>query len=205
MKRYRLYAIGGMIAPIIGLITIALLGWLIEGYSHKSDMISKIIAKGSQYALPGTFIIILTGILLLLFVKGLYMKLPKNNYTKVFVALISFFAIFACIGSAAFPCEISDNKSLNCPTKTHEIINGLALGALSLSPIMFILATKGSAPWKNLKSITYAAQILGLIFLALFIIYPDELTGLFQRITLGIYFIWFETLAIRLYNIAKLP
>lgn len=202
MKKSKIYAISGILAPINSLVFIALLGYLIPGYNHISNMISELAAKGSQYAFLGNLSLIMTGILLLVFAKGLYLKLPKNNNTKIFIALISFFAVFACLGSATFPCEI-ENNGLNCPTKTHEIINGLALGALSLAPIMFMIGTKNASKWKSLYSISCFVQILGLIALSLFILQPQDLIGLLQRVCLGIYFLWIEILAIKLYLLAK--
>ncbi|MFW6014250.1 MAG: DUF998 domain-containing protein [Candidatus Nanoarchaeia archaeon] len=202
MNKYQLYAVFGMLAPIISVVFIALLGWLRPDYSHINNMISELAAKGSPNMHIGIFTMVFTGILLLLFVKGLYLKIPKNKYTKGLVAAIAFFGILACMGSAVFPCELH-GQEFDCPTKIHEIINGLALGALSLAPIMFIVGTKNAQAWKSLHKISYYIQIISLIALSLFIINPEEIIGLLQRIYLGIHFLWIELLAIRFYTIFK--
>lgn len=198
MNKQQLFAIIGIAALVIDVISIIIIGALTPEYNHVRGLISELAPLSFELAVITTSIMIFTGLLLIVFAVGLYRALPKNAYTSVAVALLIFFAVFGCIGTAVFPCD-PGCSGLSELTKLHYLSVSLGFALLLLSPGFMYIGIRGDETWEPLEPINLTTLFLGIITILLFLSNIQPIIGLLQKIFLAVYYVWIGAMAIELY------
>src|SRR5713101_6969529 len=89
----KLFALSGIIAPLLfgGLLFVE--GLLRPGYSHVTQAISELGQVGTPYAVIQDANFVLTGLLILLFVVGLRRRISQGRASKVGIGLLFVFPV----------------------------------------------------------------------------------------------------------------
>lgn len=194
-------AVCGMAAPLFFAITTVAIGLATPGYDPVTQLVSELGIPGTPYAPAMNSIgLIMTGILISVFALAVHSVLSggwKGALGAVLVAVagISFVAmgIFHC-DQGCIP--ITPGGSLHLVSGMIALVAGLG-AALILSLVMI-----REREWNGYWQYSLATGVLLLVILPLFLLHPDK-AGLFQRILVGLIFLWMEVLAIRIRYISR--
>ena len=191
----------GMAAPVLFAITVLAVGVSTDGYSSVTQLISELGIPGTPYAFVMNGIgLFTTGILISVFAYAVFAIFsrglkPAVGSILVLVAGLSFVAmgIFHC-DQGCIP--ITPGGSLHLVSGMIALVAGLG-AALILSLVMI-----REREWNGYWQYSLATGVLLLVILPLFLLHPDK-AGLFQRILVGLIFLWMEVLAIRIRYISR--
>lgn len=194
-------AVCGMAAPLFFAITTVAIGLATPGYDPVTQLVSELGIPSTPYAPAMNSIgLIMTGILISVFALAVHSVLSggwKGALGAVLVAVagISFVAmgIFHC-DQGCIP--ITPGGSLHLVSGMIALVAGLG-AALILSLVMI-----REREWNGYWQYSLATGVLLLVILPLFLLHPDK-AGLFQRILVGLIFLWMEVLAIRICYISR--
>lgn len=175
----------GIISPIIFWLTTIICGAMTNPYNHLSDMVSELGALNSRPQYIFTTGLVLSSILNIFFVIGLYKVCKTHNINTIPVLFLLFFSFLAGPGIIPMPLPL------------HGIV-GIPFPLLVFSPF-FALILWRSHEYK-LKIRVGAALSLFIMLLGFLIFFPEILTsyfGLKQRFLYMGWTLWSGLLAIR--------
>ncbi len=177
--RNNVFLYAGFITPLVFWITLFLCGSLTENYSHLTNLVSELGAIGTNTQYIFTAGLILSSLLSLAFIVGLYKtaKEKKLNMIPVLIILTFSFSIF---GAAIFPL----------PLPLHGILGSPSM-LIPLSPLLAMILWKS----KIIPGIKLASGLILIImmlgFLTLVPEILDSFFGLKQRFFHIAWSLWF--------------
>ena len=203
-----LFAVCGMVAPILFVLALAVFGFLREGYSHLSDAITDLQEIGSPNMAGVNATFILMGLMVMAFSVGLYRGSGPGKRVKVASLLV---LVIGLPVAAVFP----DDYSCPSPGCNSWAADGHAVGAfieVFTIPIAVLLFARGlgrDTAWRRYRTYSLVTGILALVLLALFFASAGDDTsllgqwgGAIQRLYFASWFQWIGVMAIRLFRLS---
>lgn len=181
----------GFISPVIFWATTLVCGLMIDDYNHFSNLVSELGALGSEPQYIFSTGLVLSSVLNIFFVIGLYRVCNSYHIHTIPVLFLLFFSFLAGPGLVPMPLRL------------HGII-GIPFPLFILSPILALIF------WRNneskLKIRAGAISALMLMLLSFLIFFPSvlqEYFGLKQRFLYLGWTFWSGYLAFRFLNLAE--
>ena len=205
MKKEKLFAIAGIIAPIIYFKIVIILGLLEPSYSHMTKMMSILGGVDGIRGLTFNFGISLVGILIILFAIGLHKSINGGNGSKIGPTLLTLGGI-GLIASGYFHCNLNCTNILvenNLIGSIHMFSAFIAGMCLSIAPFFIFARLKKDPLWKKYTLLTLItgiiANIPGIIFwITLATTRFPAIEGLIQRLGIVFVLIWIEIMGLKM-------
>jgi hypothetical membrane protein len=197
----KILCLSGIAAPSILLLSILISGFLHPGYSHISQAISELGARGTPFKEIVNYAGLLpAGILIIAFSIAIFRQFEGKPalficFCLVLVAGISrFFAgIFHC-DPVCFPVVTISGR-------LHAISGFISLFTGSLAPLFMVLGLKRAAS----PSLFYESLILGMAALITFLVLISQLWmpyfGIIQRLLLILTYSWIILIAVKMITV----
>jgi hypothetical membrane protein len=160
--------------------------------------ISELAMPKCPYAKIVNLSFILAGLLTIVFSVALYGGLPKSGISWVAPLLLALHGL-SNVMSGVFPLDM---KGISA--RIHSLISEFSANSSLFIPAIIWLSTRNEAHWSGLSVFSLVMQF---IVLAAFVAYTyvvetrkkpssKAVVGLFQRLYLGVFYIWFLGLVI---------
>lgn len=181
----------GFIIPLVFWGTIFSCGFLSENYNHLINMVSELGTIGTKTQYIFTTGLVLSSILSIFFIVGLY-RIAKESSLNIIPILLIFTFSFSIFGAAIFPL----------PLNLHGILGSPSM-LLPLSPLLTLFLWK-EEKIPNLKIPAVIILIIMLLgFLTLTPKIMDNYFGLKQRFFHIGWSLWFIYLSFKFYELHK--
>lgn len=182
----------GSIVPIIFWVTTIICGFILGDYNHITNLVSELGALGTSTQYLFTIGLVLSSILSVLFVIGLYKTSKEIGFSIIPILLILTFS-FSIAGAAIFPM----------PLTLHEIL-GMPSILLIFSPLLALTLWTGKRKPSNIKQMSVLSLLIMSLGFLVFI--PDFLSnysGLKQRFFHLGWSVWFFYLSNSFVNLLE--
>lgn len=194
-------AICGMAAPLIFGITVLGIGLLTPGYDPVTQLMSELGIPGGPYALIMNGAgFVLVGTLMTAFVYSVH-RVFRPRWLVAFGSVMVAAAGISFIAMGFFHCD--QGCIPTTPAGNLHLLFGLiATFAAVLAAMTFSVVMYQEKGWSGYWQYSLMTGILVLVILPVFLSQQDR-AGLFQRMMVGIIFLWTEILAIRIFLIVS--
>jgi hypothetical membrane protein len=187
----------GVLAPLFFVLIVVIAGISYPGYSHVRQAISELGGAGAPYPLIQNGNFLVTGVLIIMFARGLHSSLEDTKRSKLGAALVGAFGVMMIV-HAFLPCD-TGCEFASTVGSTHNI-TGL-LGFLSAIAGVFVLSRQ-LAPSTSYRTYSVVTAAAGLVSLVLWIALGRVarirvMDGSLQRVFAGTLLLWIEATAIR--------
>ncbi len=206
----KIASIACVIACIGDFIVTIILGLFYPDYNHLKLVMSELGTSKSPVAIWINLWWIVFGILFITFAIGFKKAFALNKRSVVIVTLlIALFGLGAGICAGLFPMDPGGLET-TITGKLHGICGGMGFLAIVFVPLFLLnIFSRKHLPKLYLLSIT--VFVMGLAFFVLFVISEDvsstkgllSYAGLWQRLFLLNYYIYFMAIAVRMLKINK--
>ena len=191
-------SLSGIAAPIVLLFAVLICGIHHPGYSHCSQAISELGARGApSNALLNFGGLVPTGILTLAFSLAMFRRLKKGPALYIssgLVALVGIGRFFAGI----FPCDPGCFTIITISGWVHALSGVIAMFAGSAAPLVMAFGLSR----QQSKGLFHLSLVLGLVALILFIALVSQLWlsyfGAIQRLLLVLTYSWIIVVALNI-------
>ena len=200
----KLYALCGVIAPVLFALMVVLEGFLAHGYSQMTQQVSDLGAYTlyGSYALLQNLNFCVFGVLVIAFAIGLGKELSASK--AITVTLILFGVAFFLLGF--FPDE-----PMPWPGTAHYLIAWVGGFPLLFSELFSWRRLRSSSTdvnsgWAKYGSFSLVSLVLAVVSLILYVTFGQQgspVAGLLQRVFLGVLGLWIEVMALKLLNRSK--
>ena len=196
----------GIITLLLDLLVTCGLAATDPDYSHSRQYISELGEDGRPYAAVFNAWSVVYGVLFASFAVSLGRGLNSRP------VLIACLVLAACsVLAAVFPCD----PGCACETpsaRVHMLTGLLSFPAIILAPVFAWFAMKESAAWRGYRAFTLACAALlmadtGWLAACQFLGRERDgrALGAAQRLIVGVQYVWFVTVALRLWRLAGMP
>ena len=200
----RILALCGIVGPIIFAVLVTVSGVVFEGYSHASQTISELAGADAESPLLQTINFFIIGLSFIALAVGLHRGVGGGSGSVVGPMLIFVFGASAGIGNGIFPCDSG------CDGKTvigfmHNL-TGLVGFVAGIAGIFIISRRfKGDPDWAPLYRVSRVFGVTALISLVLWIGIAkiaeiESVNGVLQRLYVGVWIVWAEIVAFKLFS-----
>ncbi len=177
----KVFAICGVLAPVIFTASLAIFSLLTPGYSNLTNAVSELGIVSAPYALTWNLLgFVFVGLLIFAFSWDLL----HSTGATILPILIGISGI-GFIGLGLFPAEAGFAPSAH--TTLHFAMVSINFLAFLLASFIFAIELKANEDWK--KWILFSV-IMGVLGIASFFIPKSIPGGISQRLGLGAYFAW---------------
>lgn len=198
LRLVRSLLLTGIAGPLLFGIAVVVSGALRSNYSHVDQFISELGETGGEFAwLMNYFGFMLSAILILMFVLTFRKRFPRTTTNTLGTLLLVIFAIgvfFAGVYSCDAGCLPTNATG---EQKLHDVAS-LALPAFTLGVAAWGIYFCQVPQWRHFG--IYSLISVSLSAILLFVMVQSEAsrdgTGLYQRLFLGVLFIWMIALAV---------
>jgi hypothetical membrane protein len=194
----RLFALCGIVAPILFTLVVIAASLLRPGYSQTYNFISDLGV--GQYAAIQNVNFIVFGLLTIGLALGLWMgsPTPRGLALKAGVGLVLVFALGVLL-AGIFPEDYGDGKM-------HTLVSSIAFVSVIIA--MFLvwwgLRRADKAVWGAYRMYTLVSGLLASVLLFTFnAVIGGDYQGLAQRAFLAVPWVWIEMTGLRLYSLSK--
>ncbi len=205
MKNKKLFAIFGIIAPILFFGIVIILGSLEPGYNHATRMMSVLGGVGGMRGLLFNLGIGLIGALIIVFAFGLHKNINNGQGSKIGPVLLAIGG-FGLVLSGVFHCDLNcDNVMVNRNFIgiMHMLSAFIAGLCLSISPLFVFARLRKDDYWKKYAIPTLMTGILAnipgiILWITIFTSLTLEMDGILQRLGIVFVLIWMEVVSWKL-------
>jgi hypothetical membrane protein len=190
----------GIIGPLMFAITVVFVGSQRPDYSHVNQFMSELGETGGHMAWVMNYLgFMLPAALILIFVLALRTGLPRTVLNSVGTSFLVVFAA-SMFFAGVFSCDVG------CPTTErsfnqilHDLFSILAFPAFTAGVFTCGLSLYRTAAWRRFGIYSLVTAILSLVLLVAMVQSEAsrEGTGMYQRLYLGVLFLWLMALSIR--------
>ena len=199
---YRFGILCGLSAPLMWASAIILCGSLTPGYSHLTQYISELGARGVSTELLMRYTgFVPTGLMHAAFAASLYVAFKESKLASVAAALLALNGIGRVV-AGLFPCEPGCAvPRVLLSQKLHSLAAGFGFFALIGAAILWGVVARRDKRLGGLRLYSIATGLLGLLFLLLMSWSAEQRagTGLYERLSTGVLSMWVFVLAARLW------
>lgn len=193
----------GAAGPVLFALTVVGAGALRPGYDHADQFISELGETGADNAwvmnYPG---FMLSAVLILVFVLLLQSRFSRSASNAAGTFLLAVFAVSVFL-AGVFSCDTGCAPDDPSPAqKMHDLVSILAFPAFVLGVIAWGISFRRWPAWRGFGLYSLASAALAIVFLVLMVNSETtrDGTGTYQRLFLGILFLWMFLLSIRLWR-----
>lgn len=196
-------ALVGILGPIINITVFIVLGLLYPGYNPISQFISELATSEAPHnIIMNTLGFNLFGFYIIVFGIGLYLGINKYKLTKVSLILFIITGIFI-FALAWFPCDPGYNNQ-TITGIGHIVLTTISGIMMPLAILLLIYPLRNDHNWRGYWWFFFV--LLGvflIIFSTLAMLYSFSLiSGLVQRLGLGVPLSWIFVMSTKLYRLA---
>lgn len=206
-RTLKVLALCGISGPIIFAILVTVAGFLYQDYSHLSQAISELGGVGAEYPLIQNANFLIIGVFIIALAYGLHRGNVGGQRPTLGPVLIGLFGVSSGILNAVFPCD--PGCEFHSLTGTLHNVTGLA-GFIAAITGMLVISKRlqGDTNWHNLSRFSLVAGVAALVSLLVWIgvgeaAEVESVNGLLQRLFVGVWFVWVEVMAIRLFQLSR--
>lgn len=204
MTRQRLFALSGVVGPLLFTILVIVSSLLQPDYSHMTHTISGLGETGAPNAWIQNLNFVLMGVLTVAFGIGAHEGINNGRGSLLGPALIVLFGSVGLIGSGLFPAD-PGGTAVTTIGKLHRAASTIGFPAILAA--MWIMGARLSKDGRWRGYDTYS-RINSLVALLLFVLFGavisgaitplGTIAGLLQRLLVFTIFSWMMVIAIRL-------
>lgn len=197
---FRLLLLTGIVGPLLFAVTVVVVASLRPDYSHASQFMSELAEAGGQFAwLMQIFGFMLPAVLILVFVLTCRTCLPRTALNSIGTFLLAVFA-FSMFMAGIFSCDVGclpPEPSMD--QKLHDLFSILAFPSFTAGVFILGLSLFRDADWRRFGIYSLATAIVSLALLVAMVHSEAsrEGTGIYQRLYLGVLFLWLMVLSAR--------
>lgn len=192
---------GGVIGPVIFFMAAFIISSLVPGYSSQSQMISELGASGAEYALFFNYLgFFPNGIFITLFSIYLYRTLKINRLSPASAIFVGIHGLGMLLATW-YSCDSGCNPSVPSTNQIiHNVIAGIKFPSLIVAIVIFGIQALRNNISKIFGIFSIASAILVLSVMAMFTVSvaTREHTGEYQRLFIGLAYVWLASLSFRL-------
>jgi len=197
----RLLLLAGIVGPLLFAATVLVVASLRPDYSHVNQFMSELAEAGDQFAwLMKYFGFMLPAVLILIFVLTFRSHFPVTALSLIGTSLLVVFAVSMFL-AGVFPCDLGCSPTVPTPhQELHDLFSILAFPSFTAGVFFWGLSLYRNASWCRFGIYTIGTAILSLVLLIAMIQSEAsrESTGTYQRLYLGVLFLWLIMLSARL-------
>lgn len=193
---------GGIFGPLVFLLVDIIGNIITPDYNYIINAVSELTQAGSKntYLLSPLFLI--SAIMTIAFGIGILLDYKERRRKSLFSAsiLIIITGIFSGLTGTVFPMD-PFNSEMTFPGKMHIILTGISAGLVMLLILMIGIGFYKERRWKSFRLYSIITVIIMVIFGGLtpvLIMNSIPLLGLFERVVIYAYLLWFFVLAFKL-------
>jgi hypothetical membrane protein len=199
----RILSLGGVAGPVLFTVVVIICGALRPDYSHATQFISELGARGTSRAALMNFAgFVPTGMLLASFGVSLAFLLPRRPVSVLAAACMTFFGVgltFAGIYSCDPGCP---HHNASWEATLHERVSAVTflfgIGGSALLAYHFRGLTIWNVLWPY-SAIT-SAVALGFLIASAASVESRSFTGLWQRLFIGTLYLWCMVVSLRVFR-----
>jgi hypothetical protein len=198
----RAFALGGVAGPMVFGSIVIVCAELRPEYRHFSQLMSELGETGSRTELLMNYLGFLPSALLILLSSLVLLASFRATWLGAFGSLcVSLFAV-GMLAAGLFPCDVSCTPDAPSQTQQLHFAAGMVADpAIALAPLLLAFRFRQLDRWRSMFSYSVATSVLS--FSALIVTawsLPDRSgSGLFQRLALGLPFLWLALVSWRLW------
>ena len=199
--RNGLLLLAGVAGPLLFFAAVAVSGALRADYSHLNQFISELGETGGEFAwLMNYFGFMASAALILIFVLAFQTRFRRTTVTVVGTLLLALFAVCVFL-AGVFSCDVGCPIADRSPEQQlHDLVSIIAFPVFVLGVAVWGCHFFRLAGWRRFGQ--YSLVTAGVSVVLLVAMVQSEAsrigTGLYQRLFLGVLFLWLAVLAIRL-------
>ena len=200
-KIQKIFALSGIIGPILFVLNIFVIGFFHPNYNHITQYMSELGAINAPYAMIINLGFVFGGLLIIFFSYILFLEFnQKQTIFSTIGSILIFISGLSFLLIGFFPCD-PDCINVSTIGIIHAYLSDSAELSLIIAPVFLIKKFKEIKIWNSVYLYSILSIIFGLIF---FIIYKSNIyedhVGLFQRISFGIPLLWLIIIGIKEYK-----
>lgn len=202
-KILRHLLLAGALGPILFSLTVVVAGALRPGYDHVNQFISELGETGGSTAgvmnYPG---FMLSAVLILVFVLLLQSQFTRTASNAAGTFLLAVFSVSVFL-AGVFSCDTGCLPDDPSPAqKMHDLVSILAFPAFTLGVFSWGVSFFRIREWRRFGIFSLASAALSVVFLVLMVQSEAtrDATGAYQRLFLGVLFLWMTLLSVRLWR-----
>ncbi|MEB2781482.1 DUF998 domain-containing protein [Algoriphagus sp. C2-6-M1] len=201
----RYLALGGIIGPILFTVVIIITASLRRDYNHVSNFISELGAIGTPNAvLMNVAGFLPFGLLIAALGLSLLLLLPKGKGLRIGSFLVFVFGL-GVILAGLFSCDAGCPQEGSSANMIHHGVSAIAFLSAIVGSGILGFSFRNLSDWRPLWlfSVINCVISLGFLFAMINSFEAYTHTGIWQRLLLLTLFIWFGTVGLRIYRLAK--
>lgn len=189
---------GGALAPFLVAAFVLAAAAVTPGYSHLSDTVSQLAARGAPHPELIETGLVLWGLLLQGFAWGVFRRSGKGTGARVVAALLTLSG--AAVQLAAF---IRDDPNVETARSTlagavHGLLASLAFVALLGGIFVFARTVRTNPGSRRIARFSLRVAVLGLFLGSIFELQLlQSIEGLLQRFVYALFALWLEVIIIK--------
>ena len=191
-KKTSYAAVCGLLAPALFVGAISIFAALRPQYSHLTDAVSELGARGTRYALAWNLVgFVMVGLLIAVSSWGLF-RVTGSWAALLFVGLSG--VTFA--GTGVFPADMADLAALG--SRMHILVSLICFGAFVLGALILGWRFFRLPGWRGVAIASCILGLLGLLTMPL-----REMAvppGMAQRVSFTLYLAWIWVLSLGLWR-----
>jgi hypothetical membrane protein len=193
----RISALSGIAAPVVLAIVAGSLGVIQSGYDPVTQLMSELGETGAPYAGIMHVGFVVTGLLMVLFSYSVYTLVGRSLSGATGSGLVVV-AGFAFTAMGFFSCD-AGCQPLTLPGQIHLQLGLVASVAAVAAMVLLGYSMRRAGTWNRYWQFSVITGVLVLLILPVFV-FAGNYAGLFQRVMVGMIFLWMEVLAIRFFH-----
>jgi hypothetical membrane protein len=198
----KLFAICGIISPIVfGILTI-IAGLITPNYDHLVNFVSELGAIGAPNAIIQRINFLLVGILIMVFAFGLHRGIAKRKGSFIGPLLVAIFGLSAVL-SGIFSADLIQPGSFS--DNMHMLSSAIGSTAAIIGFFVISDRLEKDPLWKSFR---YFSILIAVVAIVVSVVGNGVLgalgyPGLSQRLYMAVLFLWIEVMAVHLFQISS--
>ncbi|MBT98267.1 MAG: hypothetical protein CL902_06540 [Dehalococcoidia bacterium] len=200
-------ALCGIAGPIIFAVLVTIGGFIYDDYSHASQAVSELGGVDAEHAWLQRVNFFIIGFAFIALAIGLHRGINDENRSIKAPALIFIFGVSAGIANGIFPCDSGcDGSDFN--GFMHNLTGLFGFACAIVSVFVISRRLKGDPDWNSVftYSRVFRFLVLGGVlswFIISKVIGNEDVNGVFQRVFIGVWLVWAEIMALRLFALSR--
>ncbi len=201
--KFKLFALCGILSPLVYIVAVALGGILDPSYSHVTKTVSELVQLGAPNRELLNALFVVYNVLIIPFGVGLYCAIGKGRLRNVVSAALILTGLLGVVVTLFFPLD-AGGQSVTFTGMMHLVVVGMVVPCTFAFELGFWQIARKDSLWRILDKFSLALFVITLISgVATAAFVSSNFRGLLERITIGSTLLWIEVIAMKLISISK--